>query len=49
MTKQQYDTLSYKEKMIYDELCDFSKKLTAQLTALTDVMQKLLDVATHDP
>ncbi len=49
MTKDLYDTLSYKEKAMYDELCDFSRKLTEQLTAMTLVMQKLLDVATQDP
>lgn len=48
MTKDLYDQLSYKEKMIYDEFCGWSKKLTEQLTALTSVMQKLLEVATLD-
>lgn len=48
MTKDLYDQLSYKEKIIYDELCEFSRKLTAQLAALTAVMEKLLEVATHD-
>lgn len=48
VTKELYDRLDYKEKMIYDEFCHFTKVLTEQLTVMTAVMQKLLDVATHD-
>ena len=48
MTKDLYDTLSFKEKAMYDELCGFSKKLTVQLDVLTALMQKLLDVATNE-
>lgn len=49
MKKDVYDTLSDKEKIIYDELVEFSRKLSAQLEALTQVAKKLLDVATLDP
>lgn len=49
MTQDQYRDLSYKEKMVYDELSQFSRKLSEQLTALTALMEKLLHVATHDP
>lgn len=49
MIKKTYDTLSDKEKLMYDELCDFSRKLTNQLAVVTEIMQKLLDVVTRDP
>lgn len=49
MKKELYDQLSYKEKMIYDEFADFTMKLIERMNALTQVMQKLLDVATRDP
>lgn len=49
MKKELYDGLSTKEKILYDEFIDFSGKLAARMDALTQVMQKLLDVATNDP
>jgi hypothetical protein len=49
MTKDVYDTLSDKEKVIYDEFAFFSKTLLARIDALTEVTQTLLDVATKDP
>lgn len=49
MKKELYDQLSDKEKMLYDEFIDFSGKLAARIEALTQVVQKLLDVATNDP
>lgn len=49
MKKELYDQLSYKEKMIYDEYADFTLKLASRIDALTQVMQKLLDVALLDP
>lgn len=48
MTKDHYDTLSYKEKAIYDEFTNFSKTLLARIDALTKVTQALLDEATKD-
>lgn len=49
MKKELYDQMSAKEKMLYDEFTDFSVKLASRIEALTQVVQKLLDVATHDP
>lgn len=49
MTQETYNQLNDKEKIIYDELTAFSRKLADQMTALTMLMERLLEVATTDP
>lgn len=49
MKKELYDTLSVKEKLIYDEFSDFSLKMAARLDALTLAIKRLVEVATQDP
>lgn len=49
MKKELYDQMSTKEKLLYDEFIEFSVKLAARIEVLTQVIQKLLEVATHDP
>lgn len=49
MNKQTYDSLSDKERLIYDEFTAWAHTLNRRVDALTSVIQKLLDVATKDP
>lgn len=48
MNKDLYDKLEFKEKIMYDEFCDFTRKLCARIDVMTQVMQKLLDEATKE-
>ncbi len=49
MTKDRYDSLSANEKLMYDEMADFSKKLLDRIDVLTDAVKKLIDLASTDP
>lgn len=49
MNQDVYNSLSPKEKMIYDELVSFTHKMGARLDALTQATMKLLEEATKDP
>lgn len=49
MTKETYEALSDKEKLIYDEFTRFTVGMTNRIDGLTLAMKKLLDLATHDP
>lgn len=49
MTKENYNQLTHKEKLMYDEFNEFTNKLALRIEAMTKVMQRLLEVATHDP
>lgn len=47
MTKDTYDTLTKNEKLLYDELAAFAKRLTERMEQLTEVMTKLLEEASR--
>lgn len=49
MTKEVYDLLTTREKMLYDEFVQFSKTLQERIDALTQVTQALLTEAMKDP
>lgn len=49
MNKETYDSLSAKERLIYDEFIAWSHSLMHRIDTLTEVVQKLLDVATQYP
>lgn len=49
MKKELYDQLSYKEKMMYDELYAFSKRLSDQMDEVVELLKTIIAVADQDP
>lgn len=49
MTKELYDTLSYKEKMMYDELHAFSKRMADRMEEIVELLKTIIAVADQDP
>lgn len=49
MTKEQYESLTPKERLIFDEMFAWSGAINRRLDALTEVIQKLMELATTDP
>jgi len=47
MTKEQYESLSPSEKLMFDEMFTWSGMVNRRLDALTQVVEKLLEVATR--
>lgn len=45
MTKDIYETLTPKEKLMYDELAAFSKRLNDRMEELTQVLSNILKEA----
>jgi hypothetical protein len=42
MTKEVYDTLTPKEKLMYDELHAFAKRYTERLDEVVDLLKRIL-------
>lgn len=45
MTKDIYETLTPKERLMYDELANFSKRLNDRMEELTEVLKNILKEA----
>lgn len=48
MTKEVYDSLSEKERVMYNELTEFSKRLAERMGEVLELLQAILAEA-HDP
>lgn len=49
MKKELYESLTPNEKLMYDEFVFFTKTVVSRLDALTEVIQKLMALASEDP
>lgn len=49
MTKEQYELLTPGERALYDEMTNWSGGINRRLDALTDVIKKLMELASTDP
>lgn len=45
MTPDQYNELSAKERLMYDELAAFSKRLALRMVEIVDLLKKILGEA----
>lgn len=49
MTKEVYESLSPKEKMMYEELAGFAKRLAERMDEMTLVLKAMLQEANGEP
>jgi hypothetical protein len=49
MTKEVYETLSPKEKLMYDEMHEFAKRFTERINEVCELLQAIIVMANDPP